>query len=289
LSKIEQYHLHKLSPQNLQFEVYDLNSYRKKWHDEATTAHSHSYYQIIWFTKKGGTHQIDFKEYPVDINTLLFIGKDQIHAFDKDMDIEGWLIHFNDSFFTHTDVDVFLKFSIFRTGHNPCYKAENEALKKGERYLELILDELRHRNRFGFEHSVRFLLKSFLINMERIHLKRGTSQSAHSSHELLAYRYKELVDTLYTKHLRIQYYAEKLFVSTKTLTNTTKKVTGKSPSEILRERIILQSKRLLRFTNLQVNEIAYQLGFEDPSYFVKYFKRHVNLAPMAFRESQLLT
>ena len=286
MSTIAQYHLHQLRPQRLQFEVYDLNSYRKKWNDEATSPHSHSYYQIIWFTKKGGTHQIDFKEYPIDINTLLFIGKDQVHAFDQDLEIEGWLIHFNESFFTPNDVDLFLKFSIFRTRHNPCYKAEKEALKKGERYLELILDELQHRDRFGFEHSVRFLLKSFLINMERIHLKRGTSQNKHSNHELLAYRFKELVDAQYTKHLRVKDYAEKLFVSTKTLTNTTKKITGKSPSQILAARVILQSKRLLRFTNLQVNEIAYQLGFEDPSYFIKYFKRNVKLSPMAYRDGK---
>ena len=114
MSKIAQYHLHKLNPGKLQFEVYDLREYRIKSGDKAAVPHSHSYYQIIWFFTKGGTHSVDFRTYDVNKDTILFITKDQIHCFDENLDIEGWLIHFNESFFMHTDVDIFLKYNIFK-------------------------------------------------------------------------------------------------------------------------------------------------------------------------------
>ena len=114
-SKIPQYHLHKAYPEKLQFQIYDLQSYRNKNSEKASRAHSHSYYQIIWFFNEGGTHTIDFKTYPIKKNSILFVSKDCIHAFDDNLTVEGWLIHFNESFFIHNDVDIFLKYNIFNS------------------------------------------------------------------------------------------------------------------------------------------------------------------------------
>ncbi|WP_350293820.1 AraC family transcriptional regulator [uncultured Croceitalea sp.] len=284
MSKIEQYHLHKLSPQKLQFEVYDLKEYRKKSGDKAAVPHSHSYYQIIWFLDTKGAHTVDFKTYEIKENTILFITKDQIHAFDDNYDCNGWLIHFNESFFMHTEVDIFLKYSIFKTQENPCYAMETEAIASGKTYLNLISKELSNRARFGFEDSIRFLLKCFLINLERVHQKRDTkTANRNDSYTLQLYQFKEMVEANYKNGLTINEYADLMHISSKTLNTITKTVVNKSPSLLIAERIILEAKRLLKFTSLQIGEIAYKLGFEDPSYFIKYFKRHVKVAPLVFR------
>jgi len=286
MSRIEQYHLHKRYPEKLQFEIYDLKSYRKKGGKKATLPHSHSYYQLIWFFDSKGSHLVDFNTYDVTANTIIFISKNQVHAFDEHDETAGLLIHFNDSFFMHTEVDILLKYSIFKTHENPCYTLDKNATETGKTYIELIKKELLNRNEFGFEDTVRFLLKCFLIRLERVHQKRQSEKiNTNNTHQLRFYQFKELVEVNYKKGLSVNDYASLLAISSKTLNTVTKAVAGKSPSELITERIVLESKRLVKFTTLQINEIAFKLGFEDPSYFIKYFKRHLNIAPLEFRNS----
>lgn len=284
-TKIAQYHLHKASPKKLQFEVYDLKDYRVKNVEKAANPHSHSYYQIIWFFNKGGTHTVDFKTYDINENTILFISKDQIHYFDDNLDVPGWLIHFNESFFMHTDVDIFLKYNIFKAQQSPCYAMDFEAIETAKNHMALILNELDKRSRFGFEDIVRFLLKCLLINLERAHLKDLNEKLEFTSpYELQFFKFKELIEENYKNGFSVSDYANLLHISSKTLTTITKNIANKPPSQIISERIILEAKRLLKFTSLQIGEVAYRVGFDDPSYFIKYFKRHVLESPSRYRQ-----
>ncbi|WP_010522656.1 helix-turn-helix domain-containing protein [Aquimarina agarivorans] len=284
-NKIEKYHLHKAHPEKLQFEVYDLNTYRKRSGDMAAVAHSHSYYQIIWFFEAGGEHIVDFTTYPIEKNTVLFISKDHIHAFDKNLEVNGYLIHFNESFFMHSDVDIFLKYNIFSAVENPCYIIDDDTAVIANSYIDLIKKELSTKGAFGYEDSIRFSLKSLLINLERVHRKSENNNIQFNSHyELQFAKYKELVEENYQKGLSVSDYSALLNISSKTLTTITKSVVGKSASGIISERIILEAKRLLRFTSLQIGEIAFRIGFDDASYFVKYFKRFVGSPPKIYRE-----
>lgn len=282
--KIEQYHLHKTYPEKLQFEVYDLNAYRKSSADKAAVAHSHSYYQIIWFFEVGGTHTVDFKSFEIKKNTILFVNKDQVHAFDDNLEINGWLIHFNESFFMHSDVDIFLKYNVFNSPQNPCYSIDNTTTNIGLSYINLIQEELAIRDRFGSEDVIRYLLKSFLINLERIHRKDSDKIiELTNQYEFQFYKFKELLEESYAKNVSVQEYAEALHVSSKTLATITKSIVGKPPSQLIAERVVLEAKRLLKFTSLQISEIAFRLGFDDASYFVKYFKRYMNISPSSYR------
>ena len=284
--KLATYHLHKAHPEKLQFEVYDLNEYRKRSGEMASHPHSHSYYQIIWFYKEGGTHVVDFKCFDIKKNTLLFISKDQIHAFDENLSVEGRLIHFNESFFMHNDVDIFLKYQLFRSTQNPCYALPSDKIAIATSYLQLIEKELQHRDAFGTEDVIRFLLKSFLITLERQHRGDASKKIAlNSTYELQYYQFKELLEIHYMKGLSVQSYAKLLHISSKTLTTITQSIVGKPPSILISERVILAAKRLLKFTSLQVGEVAFKIGFEDASYFVKYFKKHTGMTPILFRNS----
>jgi len=283
-AKIEQYHLHKLHPQMLQFELYSLKEYRKKSGKKAATPHSHSYYQIIWFFNDGGTHTVDFKTYAIKKNSILFITKNQIHSFDNNLEIEGWLIHFNESFFMHSDVDIFLKYNLFNVQHTPYYPINNEIANIVTNYIHLIKKELDQKGNFGYEDVIRFLLKAMLINLERIHHKNTSKKILlNSAYELQFFKYKELIEMHYKEGLPIHSYANLLHVSPKTLTTITKSIVNKSPSKLITERIILEAKRLLKFTTLQIGEIAFKIGFNDASYFIKYFKKHVGMSPKNYR------
>lgn len=283
---IAQYHLHKSHPEKLQFEIYDLQTYRQKSGDKAAVAHSHSYYQIIWFFEDGGTHTIDFKTYEIKKNMILFISKDHIHMFDDNLQVKGWLIHFNESFFMHNDVDIFLKYNIFNSQTTPCYTIDEHTIEITKCYIELMRKELLKKHLFGNEDIIRFSLKSLLIYLERIQQKTADKQLLFNNHyELQFAKYKELIEENYKKGFSVTEYANLLSISTKTLNTITKEITQKSASQLIAERVILEAKRLLKFTTLQIGEVAFKIGFEDASYFVKYFKRFVGTSPKAYRES----
>lgn len=287
--KIEQYHLHKEHPEKLQFEIYDLNSYRIKSGEKAAIPHSHSYYQIIWFFDDGGTHTVDFNTFSIKENTILCIPKDHIHCFDENLEVKGWLIHFNESFFMHNDVDIFLKHHIFSSQDNPSpYHISLEIATTMAAYINIMREELLKKQAFGHEAIIRFSLKSFLIILERLHRKKESlNLSFNNHHEFLFAQYKNLIEENYKEGLTVVNYAKMLHISTKTLTTITKEIVGKPASQLISERVILQSKRLLKFTSLQISEIAFRIGFEDPSYFVKYFKRQVGSSPNVYRKKAI--
>ena len=211
-----------------------------------------------------------------------------MHAFDENLEVQGWLIHFNESFFMHNDVDVFLKYNIFSSLENPFYEINEETNNSISLYITLMQSEMNRKHLFGNEDLIRFSLKSFLIILERIHQKDKKQIEFNNHHELIFAKYKVLVEENYTKNLSINDYAVMLNISSKTLTNITKEIVGKTASTVISERIILETKRLLKFTSLQISEIAFKVGFEDPSYFVKYFKRHIGESPNNYRTNTLL-
>ncbi|MFK7968885.1 MAG: helix-turn-helix domain-containing protein [Bacteroidia bacterium] len=281
---IEQYHLHKLHPEKMQFEVYDLHAYRNKNVEKAAIPHSHSYYQIIWFFEQGGSHLVDFTSYDIHANTVFFVNKDQIHAFDQNLDAQGYLIHFNESFFMQDDMDVFLKYNIFNIQQKPCYSIDDETVSITKSHVDLILKERAKSFSFGHEDAVRFLLKSLLINLERVSRTNVHEKLEINNQYVLQFvRYQALIEERFKETLSVTEYAALLNISTKTLSTVTKSIVNKTPSQLIVERTMLEAKRLLKFTSLQVGEIAFRLGFEDDSYFIKYFKKHVGTSPRSFR------
>ncbi|GAL74554.1 transcriptional regulator [Nonlabens ulvanivorans] len=285
-SKIEQYHLHKAHPEKLQFQIYDLNEYRKISAEKAAVAHSHSYYQIIWFFEDGGAHTVDFKTYDIKKNTIFFIPKDHIHTFDKNLNVQGWLIHFNESFFMHNDIDIFLKYNIFSNEDRSCYTIDSETAQAASDYIDIMRDEISRKHMFGYEDIIRYSLKSLLIILERVNQDEDKIHiKFNSHHELIFAQYKSLIEDNYQKGLSVSDYADLLNISSKTLTTITKEVIGKPASQLVSERIILAAQRLLKFSTLQIGEIAFKVGFDDASYFVKYFKRHLNISPSQYRSS----
>lgn len=282
--KIEHYHLHKAHPEKLQFQIYDLEAYLASSGEHAQVPHSHSFYQILWIYNKGGQHFVDFDGYDALGNTVFFISKNQIHYFDKTAQHKGLIIHFNEQFLMQSDVDIFLKYNVFNNQGKPCYCISKETQNQAHSYINLIRDELTEDSTFGHKQVIRYLLKSVLIIFEREH-RNGTSEAIpfSSAYELQYLQFRELLEANFKNNYAVKDYAGLLNISTKTLTTITKRLTAKPPSNLIAERVILEAERLLAFTPLKVNEIGYQLGFEDPSYFVKYFKRHVKISPTDYR------
>jgi len=283
---IKKYHLHKENPYKRQFEVYDLAEYFAKNQKHSIKPHSHSYYQVIWFFKGGGSHFVDFKPFPIKKNALFFIAKNQVHHFEERKGYQGVLMHFNETFIyqNEEDIDIFLQYNVFNNIHQPFIQIRAAFQKELKNFIEIIQLELSNENTFGHKSILSNTLKSFLIRIERE--KRLTlKETSFSGNDLRFVQFRKLLEKQYKQNKSVLDYASKLNVSTKTLNKIVKNSTGKTTSEIIQDRIIIEAKRQLIYSPMQVNEIAFDLGFDDPSYFIKFFKKKVKTTPTLFKNS----
>jgi AraC-like DNA-binding protein len=126
-------------------------------------------------------------------------------------------------------------------------------------------------------------VQNFLLSAEREKRKQGFTElkkGADLDHTLL---FRDLLEINYAKLKTVNDYAQLICISEKRLGQATAKVLGKLPKEIINDRILLEAKRLLGYTNLSIKEIGQNLGFEDPAYFIRYFKKNTRATPVEFR------
>ena len=105
--------------------------------------------------------------------------------------------------------------------------------------------------------------------------------------QILVKRFYQLVEENYLKNLSLADYAAMLLVTPNHLTQTVKQFTGRTSIQVIKMKQILEIKRLLVHTNLNVNEISAMLHFDDQSYFSKFFKRETNFSPLQYRSRSL--
>jgi len=289
---IHEYHLSKNQPNQPQFAVHNLSDYLEEHGESATKPHIHSFYQIIWFKQGSGKHFVDFKAYNVHENIVFFIAKNQVHYFDFSQDYTGILIHFNEVFLAQNEneIDFFLKGNIFNDFYKqPFSKLGNDSTPIFEEYILQMEREFINNNEFGKEELLRAYLKSFLIQIHRIKIRNEEADNEVSlgsgEKRLQLLKFGKLIDEHYHKGYTVNEYANLLFVSPRSLSNLTQQLLNKTPSQMIQERIILEAQRLLFHSNLNTNQIGYRLGFDDPSYFLKYFKKHSHISPRDFRKS----
>jgi AraC family transcriptional regulator, transcriptional activator of pobA len=100
--------------------------------------------------------------------------------------------------------------------------------------------------------------------------------------------FNDLLEADFKTQKQVAYYANKIIITEKRLNQATTNIIGKTPKEIIDARVLLEAKRILAHTNESIKEIAYQLGFEEPTNFIKYFKKHTAFTPTEFREQNNL-
>jgi AraC-like DNA-binding protein len=285
---IREYHLNKNEPDKAQFVLYRLRDYLNKNRANTTKPHIHSYYQIIWFQSGVGDHVVDFNTYAVRDDSIFFVAKNQVHYFDPNTDYEGYMLHFNESFLIHNDseVEFFLKSNFFNNPYqSPVCYIDQTIHQKLETYLTQLQAELADPSPLGKEELLRSYLKAFLIQLQRFKNNQELPAFVTDEKRVQLLRYINLVDEHYKKGLSISEYAHLMHLSSRTLSEITGQLVNKTPSQIIQERITLEAQRLLLHSELNINQIGFRLGFDDPSYFVKYFKKNAGVSPSEFRRA----
>jgi AraC-like DNA-binding protein len=146
-----------------------------------------------------------------------------------------------------------------------------------------MLQEYREQQE-GYQEIIKANLSIFLIELVRNRKTIDPLVEAASYARERLDEFMELISEHLTEHKQVAEYARLMNLSLYRLNAITKTTLGKTCSEVINEQLILESKRYLLATPNQVKEIAYLLGFEDVSYFIRFFRKHTGHSPEAFRQ-----
>lgn len=240
--------------------------------------HRHTFYQILYVKRGAGIHKIDFKDHQITDHQLFFIAPGQVHHLTFDSASEGMLINFDESLFSEF---------LVRSEHIDNYPFFNKNGKYSSYQLndsDQEIFEVLHRIEQTVDIKLRriYLLELFTQVHQNYH-QTTDSEDLSSAQELVS-RFEKLIENNFDLHHYPKFYAKELFVTPNYLNSVCQKVRHYTAGELIRQRIVLESKRLLSNSQLSISEISYLTGFEDNSYFTKFFKQNTGLTPRQFRQ-----
>ena len=248
--------------------------------------HKHNFYIILLITQGTGTHTIDFKTYPVNPHTLFFLSPGQVHAWQLSADTAGYILFFNAEFYrlVHPQEKIY-RFPFFNTLlPKPVLTLPASQVNPITTILQNMAQE-HESQAMQWEKVVSSYLNILLIQLSRVyntqHGYERPAATAYSAWEQL----EELLEQHYKQHQPVSFYAEKMHISPKQLNDLCKNTLGKTVSELLQDRILLEARRLLTHSALTITQVAAELGYFDNSYFARFFKKHLGQTPDAFRQS----
>lgn len=286
--EVSSYKIEENAHSGLELEIHYMPDFFSENGCGSMPPHIHEFYQIIWFRRGQGTHHVDFVDYPITDNTIFFIAPGQIHAFDGNADFEGVIILFNASFMVdeETSESIFLKYNVFNAYDSlPYCKVSDEEATRLMRLVDEMGSEYSLTGEFAHKDYMKYLVRLFLIRAQRCGRRQEVPNLDVSSTANRTFvRFRQLLEQNFHSVHTVQEYADMLNISSRTLTKYVGQSTYRSPLQMINDRIVLEAKRQLRHTSMSIKEIGYELGFEDPSYFVKFFKRLTGKMPGAFRE-----
>ncbi len=245
-------------------------------------------FKILWSRDK--TVDIKIDDYQVNLEKDEIIFCTPLNVMSVDKNNEGLLAFvFNKQFFciqTHDEEVSCNGFLFFGSAMPQTIKISETNIEQFEIIRKLLLHDFSIADHLQGE-MLRSLLKRLLIISTRI-LKENLPNPDVARTKLdLIREYNILVEKHFKELHKVSEYANLLFKSPKTLSNIFSKQLGKSPLIIINERIILEAKRLLLYSNLTIEEIATELGYKDSGHFSKFFKKHTNNSPRAFKKMKL--
>ncbi|WP_282631009.1 helix-turn-helix domain-containing protein [Empedobacter sedimenti] len=250
-----------------------------------------SYIRVL-FIPKGYSLSIDFKTYETTSPTLFFINSNQYLNILECGSKSAHLLFYNRDFYcvqihdAEVACDGLLFNNIFQIPKTELSKIQIENVQN-------IFDTIGTELNFGDDHSeemVRIRLKELIIHATRLwkeqNLASNKEHDANAEAELFR-NFGRMVEIHFREKHSVADYADLIGISPKTLSNKFNKLNFENPNEYIKNRILLEAKRLLIYTDLSVKQISYNLGYEDPAYFNRLFAQKIKVSPAVFRKNYL--
>lgn len=251
-------------------------------HDRDHGTHRHEFYFVLIVIRGSGTHEVDFVTYDVQDHSVFVLRPGQVHRLTLAPSCTGYLVEFAPSFVHH--YTGFAR-KLFRR-----VSQRSHALLTPDSIARLtnIVGDMQHEQSMGLLGSHEAIHAHFTLFVTELARASAAPNSDAPDHTPIEQeRFEELIYLI--EHHLAEWklpsdYARGLHISLYQLNALARSMVGRTCSELINEHIIVEAKRQLLATSAQVKEIGYLLGYDDPSYFIRFFKKHTGHSPDAFRK-----
>ena len=249
--------------------------------------HRHNFQEILWVRSGQGKHVIDGHALTIQPHTCYLIAKGQVHQLITGINLDGLVIRFTDAFlpnFLSEEMGHYQTVLFNNVTINHTLPIPPEALSNFEALLNLLLAEFVAGNGRSNQEVLRHLLTVLLVKLGQVQQEviRGGG-TAVSPEAQLFHAFTLLLEDQYPQNHAVQNYARQLNITPRQLSDISSQLVGRKAKHLIEDRLLLEAKRLLTFTNLYVKEIAHKLGYKDPSHFSKIFKKKTQTTPQSYK------
>ena len=240
-------------------------------------------YSIYWIKNGSGVYHVDFENYSFTGNVLIFLSPGQVFSIDTEQIEEAYKLTFLKDFYciqTH-DKEVACNGVLFNNISDTPFllPTEKDAIKL-EFIITCLINELK-QSETGQYDMLQAYLKQFIVQSVRI--KKNHSQIKDNVGSQLFKDFNILVEQNYKTTHSVTEYAKRLGVSPKSLSKNFQKVGLQTPRDLIKNRIVLEAKRQLLYSSDSVKQIAFNLGYNDPAYFTRFFTKSTGKSPLHFK------
>jgi AraC family transcriptional activator of pobA len=249
------------------------------------SVHRHSFYHLLYFTEGKGEHVIDFVKFPVKKGMIYFMKPGQVHGWDFKGNVDGYIINFSPTFLDQLLLSSNLldQFSFFGSDVEKQVMVLSKSVQeKVVQIFEKIVGE-QYAQKTNSQMMIASLMLQLFLTVSRSTVQKNEYTSPTYNSVILT-NFEKLIEENYKQLKLPKEYAGLLYITPNHLNALCKDVLGISAGEMIRNRIVLEAKRLLVNFKLSISEIAVELNFKDNSYFVKFFKKYTKTTPEQFRK-----
>ena len=248
--------------------------------------HRHPHFEIFWFERGRGLIERDCENIEVGARTLLILGPGDVHNWKKTENLEGALLAVSEKFTYDSNFSLpFRELTVFLQPNNSRWIQMNPSEDNLIRNVFGIIQDTEGRSNFDKREVLKALLLILFSKINGFYVGRGLTQEMPRVSPLTR-DFRQALLTECPRLASVKEFAQHLKVSRSYLHRAVLHDTGVAPSRHIRDRILVEAKRLLVHTNSSAAEVADQLGFRSASYFSSFFLRHAKVSPRAFRSSR---
>jgi AraC family transcriptional activator of pobA len=248
--------------------------------------HRHTYQELLLIEEGLLWHSVDGQHYEVGPHTLALIPRGRIHMVDRAIEVVGWIIQFTDDFLPtdHGPVVTPEPTTLSGLGLASSLALRPDDLHGLNAVAALIEAEWANPGRSGRDDALRHLLATLLIRVGRIHaVATGTDLLAREEQRVY-HDFTALLEHDFVAHHDVGHYAAALGLDPDRLSAILARLLGRTTKRVIDERLVLEAKRALRFTDRSLGVIAADLGYNDQFHLSKTFKRVTGISPQDFRK-----
>ena len=243
--------------------------------------HKHDFFLVILFTQGKGKHEVDFETFQIEKGVLFVLKPGQMHYWELSDDVDGFIFFHSKEFFDKGFISLSIKdFHFYNSFQGtPYFQLTEKQLNKVNFAMNELVTEYGNNDFYKWQKIHALILLVYIeISREKHTLGNSKNQTYLTKHR----QFEDLIEVNFRSDKFVKDYAFKLNITEKHLNRVAKSCVGKTSTQLISERTILEAKRMLIYSKLNVTQIGEQLGYFDNSYFVRFFKKNVGITPFAF-------